>query len=947
MNVRLNIKRFLFLTPLAIFAFLYIAQAQEPNSPANQNLHQWGAISLFNGLPSNSVRAIAQTADGVLWFGTDGGLAKFDGRAVEKVSFPGSDAQVVYALGVSADGSLWIGTDKGAVRFSGGRFYSIEETLKKSINSILIGSNEVFLGSTDTIFKVETAAENTLKVSEIINQNLKVNALATGENKLLLGSSGRGLISFSGGAVEEIISRPRPYAINVLTRDSQNNLWIGADTGDKASGLYLANNIQSPEIIAGDIGTVTAISGGGGRASGDLWVGTKNNGLFYLRGGQVVKNYTFANTAGGLRSNRIFNVFVDREQTVWIGTDRGISRFDAASPFNQSFSEDAQTNIVRTIYKTGAGRIFAGTNRGLFWFENDSWTAAERFSQKTVYAAAENQAGEVFVGSSSGLFDFGGEGILTGDVRAVENFQGKVYAAVFGKGLFEIVGDAGKLVYENKTITSLLSIEKNLLVGTGAGEVFTFDGKQTRRNEQFDDLDAAAIWRIRQTKESILFATEKGLTVYRNGSVEKHLADKVVRDAFIADNGEIWAATIGGGLFHIRFDESFGWLTANLTAEQGLPSASVFALLPISGGEFLIGTTRGIARYTPNRLPPQIAATRVLSQRLYSDQEMREGIRLEYPQNSLVLETTGLSSRTFPEQFQYAFTLFNSKGEIVEKKISKEAQFVMDELAAGEYRVEARAFSQDLVASKPLDFNFTVSSAPFPLTSATLAALLGIALIALGWAIVERRRITDANRQLTHARFDLANEAERERRRIARDLHDQTLADLRNLMLMSDALPSETSEFRGAIENVSEEIRRICEDLSPSVLENVGLLAALEFLLSGTAANFEFEASDNLEERLDLPPSVQIQIFRIAQEVLSNIKRHAAADRIKMRVSDSMESGLTLEIEDDGKTFEAKTLTKKGRGISNIKSRAALIKAEVGWAKHPDGGNVFTLSKLL
>ncbi len=928
------IKKILLLIPL--FIFVGFCPAQETDSPTNQNLHQWGAISLFNGLPSNNVRAIAQTADGVLWFGTDGGLAKFDGRGVEKVSLPDSDAQVVYALAVSPDGSLWIGTDKGAIRFAGGKFYAIEETREKAINSILIGKDEIFLGSSDSVFKVE----NSFGISAILNQDLKINALAIGENALLLGSSGRGLISFSNNTTQEIVSRPRPFFINVLVRDSQNNLWLGADTDDKASGLFLANNISRPENIAGNFGTVTAISGGAGD---DLWVGTKSNGLFYLRGGQVVRNYTFANTAGGLRSNRIYTVFVDREKTIWIGTDRGISRFDAASLSHQTFSEDAANNIVRTLYKTKSGKIFAGTNRGLFAFENDSWSAAENFSNKTVYAVAENADGEIFIGSASGLFSLRGEKILTGDVRGIENFQGKIYAAVFGKGLIEIVGE--KLIYETGAITSLAATEKNLLVGTGAGEIFTFDGKQITRSGQFNELGGAAVWRIRQNKDSLLFAAEKGLFIYRNGAFEKYLTGSVVRDGFIADNGEIWAATIGGGLFHLKTDETFGWLTANLTAEQGLPSASIFALLPLSDGKFLIGTTRGIADYTPNKTAPQIVPTRILSQRLYSDAEMRQGIRLEYPQNSLVLEVTGLSSRTFPEQFQYAFLLKNKQGEIIEKKISKEAQFVMDALPAGDYRVEARAFNQDLTASEPLIFNFSVSAAPFPWTSATLAAFLGIALIALVWAIVERRRITDTNRKLTAARLDLANEAERERHRIARDLHDQTLADLRNLMLKSDELPGENAQFRGEIESVSEEIRRICEDLSPSVLENVGLPAALEFLLSGTTANYEFTASENLEEHLDLPPSVQIQIFRIAQEVLSNIKRYAEANKIKMRVSVSGENGFRLEIEDDGKSFEPKTAMKKGRGLSNIKSRAALIKAEVAWRKLSDGGTLFTLYK--
>ncbi|MEO6588770.1 MAG: two-component regulator propeller domain-containing protein, partial [Pyrinomonadaceae bacterium] len=585
-----------------IFVGFFPTQAQESESPTNQNLHQWGAISLFNGLPSNTVRAIVQTADGVLWLGTDGGLAKFDGRGVEKVSFPDSDTQIVYALAVSRNGSLWIGTDKGAMRFSGGRFYPIKETLAKTINSILIRNDEIFLASSDTIFKVETGTENSLEISEILNRDLKINALANGENALLLGSLGRGLISVSNNEAQEIVSRPRPFFINVLTRDAQNNLWLGADTDDKANGLYLANNISRPEIINGNIGTVTAISGGE-----DLWVGTENNGLFYLLGGQVIKNYTFANTAGGLRSNRIYTVFIDREKTVWIGTDRGISRFDAKSPFNQTFSEDAATNIVRTLFKTKDEKIFAGTNRGLFALENNSWTEAENFSNKTVYAIAESR--EMFIGAANGLFNFKGEKILTGDIRAVENFQGEIYAAVFGRGLVKIGSESEKLIFENKKITSLLATEKNLLVGTGEDGVFTFDGKQITRNGQFNDLNGVAVWRMRQNKDGDLFATEKGLFIYRNGSFEKYLTDKVVRDAFIETNGEIWAATIGGGLFHLKFDETFGWLMANLTAEQGLPSASIFALLPLADGEFFIGTTRGIARYTPNRLPPQIAPT--------------------------------------------------------------------------------------------------------------------------------------------------------------------------------------------------------------------------------------------------------------------------------------------------------------------------------------------------
>jgi signal transduction histidine kinase len=120
---------------------------------------------------------------------------------------------------------------------------------------------------------------------------------------------------------------------------------------------------------------------------------------------------------------------------------------------------------------------------------------------------------------------------------------------------------------------------------------------------------------------------------------------------------------------------------------------------------------------------------------------------------------------------------------------------------------------------------------------------------------------------------------------------------LRNLALLVDKLPaggdaselrpnrasSQPGALRAEIEAISQEVRRICEDLSPSALENVGLSAALQFALAHAVEHaapdckfeYEFECDDALDEKLSLPSSAQIQIYRIAQEALSNICRHA------------------------------------------------------------------------
>jgi signal transduction histidine kinase len=421
-------------------------------------------------------------------------------------------------------------------------------------------------------------------------------------------------------------------------------------------------------------------------------------------------------------------------------------------------------------------------------------------------------------------------------------------------------------------------------------------------------------------------------------------------------------------------------VVAQLDSEQGLPSQNVFAVLPqrTTDGRvlLLIATSRGVARYEPGTLEPTLFVTRIISKRLHSPSELQAGLSLEYPQNSLLLDVTAMSSRTFPEQFQYAFTLIDNAGHSIRQKLSRDSQFTMEGLKPGKYTVTARAFTKDLISSSPLTFEFSVAKAPFPWTSTALAILLALALLALLWAILERRRIVatsaalvDANRELADARLNLANEAERERRRIARDLHDQTLADLRHLALVTDQLktngnsfvtetgsdtgatPSQSAGLRQEIESISQEVRRICEDLSPSVLQNVGFAAALEFALSHAVQDapsekrfeYQFHCDDSLEERSALPPSVQMQIYRIVQEAVNNICRHANANQVNMQVSSSPEGTFLLRLEDNGQPFNISNNNSEGRGLANMRARAALIDAKLSWEKREGGGTVFIL----
>ena len=196
------------------------------------------------------------------------------------------------------------------------------------------------------------------------------------------------------------------------------------------------------------------------------------------------------------------------------------------------------------------------------------------------------------------------------------------------------------------------------------------------------------------------------------------------------DAPEAWCATTGGGMIKILIDKTQGPVVSQLDVEQGLPLQNVFAVWPdLSNGKVIIGTSRGVVRYQPGSLQPDLSATRIISKRVHQPEELRSGLELEYPQNSLLLEVTGISSRTFPEQFQYAFVITDSKGKLIKQKLSRDSQFTMEGLKPGKYKVTARAFTKDLVDSKPLTFEFNVAGAPFPWTSTALAVLLLLAIL--------------------------------------------------------------------------------------------------------------------------------------------------------------------------------------------------------------------------
>ncbi|HEV7796859.1 MAG TPA: two-component regulator propeller domain-containing protein, partial [Pyrinomonadaceae bacterium] len=146
-----------------------------PSPTPVTGLHQWGAVTLFHGLPSDRVHAIAQGTDGAMWFGTDAGLAKFDGRRTQTTSISGLAPGRILALQSDDTGALWVGTETGAARMMWGRFDVVKETEGQAVGSIIAPEHGRVVMATEqgNIYESRTEADGSFQTKSLLTQPLQ------------------------------------------------------------------------------------------------------------------------------------------------------------------------------------------------------------------------------------------------------------------------------------------------------------------------------------------------------------------------------------------------------------------------------------------------------------------------------------------------------------------------------------------------------------------------------------------------------------------------------------------------------------------------------------------------------------------------------------------------------------------------------------------------------
>jgi len=312
-----------------------------------------------------------------------------------------------------------------------------------------------------------------------------------------------------------------------------------------------------------------------------------------------------------------------------------------------------------------------------------------------------------------------------------------------------------------------------------------------------------------------------------------------------------------------------------------------------------------------------------------------------------------LAQLSAPERLRFRYRLSGlGSGAWVDAEHQRTALFTY--LPPGDYRFEVAAAGADgpwLPA--PASLAFTVRAAWWETSwFRSGVGLLGALVLAALVKFAVKRRMRARMRRL-----EQENALERERTRIARDMHDELGASLTRIALMSDLaagdahlLPPETGRQLGAIAGAARTVSGTLDEIVWMVNPSNDTLERLVGYLAESAG--EFLASTEIGLTLDLPeqvpaytvPSVvRHHLVLVVREALNNVVKHAGARSVGLRIGLGNEA-LTLVIADDGRGFTFDTIARSSNGLINSRQRLASVDGSYQIESRPGGGTIVTLT---
>jgi ligand-binding sensor domain-containing protein/signal transduction histidine kinase len=989
-----------------LFLTLSNASARDSSAASPYHTTTW---RVEDGLPQSTVTCIAQSADGYLWLGTQNGLARFDGvkfRVFDENNTRAIKNSRIVQLLTDTQGTLWVGTEHGGlVSLRDGRFTSYEVpgrgtthdyarsfcddrrgalwqvSCEWQLIKLVQGQFTVFSDGWNLSSPTVKSLACDVNGQVWVGTDSELAIMENGRFQPVWGRTNEANFqmdfmapSLEGGVWVAATSRLRKFekgqkavdlgvydwtnrAIYDLREDKEKRLWVATlgsglfryDTNDEVLHLDSHNGLPTDFVrcVMED-------------REGNIWVGTEGGGLCRLKQ-SIFKTY---GVKEGLASDQVMSVAEARDGGLWISTDgNGLDHLSDGKVRHYGFNDGLRNGNVWSVIQDRRGIVRAGTWDGAFELAGDKFVGLSdgQTIGWDVLAMYEDSAANLWLGQQA----FGGITRLCNSNRTVIEIPGK--SAHLDVRCF----------VEDR--------DHNLWIGTSEDGLYQMkDGKFTHFDRK-DGLGSDSIWSLFVDGQGVLWvgACRGGLSHWQNGhfvtwTTKNGLINNVICQILEDAHANLWLGSYGG-VFRIdrsELNESFSNPNREVHCvgyglEDGLPSLECQGGFQPSGyksrdGSLWFPTIKGLVMVNPekvgrNSLPPAVVIEDVIVDGTSNSETNRAGqssIGLAPkasvpPGNSRIeFQYTALNFSA-PNGLHFKYRLEDLEKEWEDAGTKRSA--VYSHVPPGNYVFHVIACSSEGVWNGT-GATLAVAIQPYFwqtrwfLISNVVAGLVAAASVA---RYVESRTMRSRLEQAERERA-----IEKERSRIAKDIHDEFGASLTEITLLSEFAQEPTAskkQVQADMQKITAKARNLTQMMDEVVWAVSPQNDILEKFVTYTCSFVEeYLQTAKIACRLELPEflpeiiltaDVRHNLFLVVKEALNNIVKHAAASEVRIQIALETKT-LILTIQDNGKGFASEAASGYGvtasanqkDGLSNMRKRMESIAGRIELESLPGRG---------
>jgi signal transduction histidine kinase/ligand-binding sensor domain-containing protein len=918
-----------------------------------------------------------QDGRGFLWAATAGGVARFDGREFREYPLPATAPNAPYNirdLVVEDDSTLMVLPAAGGVlRLRDGVFsehpvngaVSAAANGKTLLNFFIAPDGAVWFGlDTPSVLRWDAGKLTELGAAEGLVRRVSGRSFfaSDGEGRTWI-SSGDFLGWYRDGKFVRVPVETKTAIVIATARSG--GIWVStAEQLWKWDQGRLAVVCAKSAWLTPTVGVQQMYEDRGGA----LWIGTRREGLFRLTTGKPLPVAT--------EHFQITAVTEDNEGNIWVSMDGGgINRLRAKTfavlDSNTGLADDISTSVCEDAFGMiwcanragGVVRMEAGRRTRSFNRTPDGWP---------IYASniSPDKEGNIWIGALNALYRMpadmsrpiermqpdiqpvrilhctqGGDmwvgwGFQRGGGFKLGRFRGGVY-----QPFSAVEGFHGKHVHAIAE-----ALDGAVWIGTDEGELFEFRDGKFVPHASGDEPSVGRIHALHfDTRGGLWIGSERGLVLYEKGQSRRFtraegLPDDLITQMLEDDYGRLWLCSRRGffsvsieELRHLPATANRRVIATTFGKDEGLPGiSSPTGGQPMSwkarDGRLWFVTNRGVVGFDPKTsFPLRSPPTVYIDETLIDGKTVSGGAALDVPAGSHRVEFRFVAlNYSAPGKVRMRHQLVGFDQDWIETEAERSAAYVR--LPPGHYIMRVIASNQD---GQWNNVGASLAVTVAPAWWQTWWWRLG-GFFAFTGAVAALARYFFLRRlKLKLERLEREHALEKERARIARDLHDDLGGSLTQIGMLADRIKRQASEttLKPALAQLAWRTRRLAGELESIVWtvspknDTLDRLAAFiaqsaRSFFNDTSVECVIEGSENIPP-IPVSPETQHHLLAVMKEALNNVLKHANANRIT--ISMAAEGGeFVLRIADEGVGFDPAAAEHSERnGLSNMRSRMA------------------------